>query len=130
MVRLAGGCQHGYATAFSGPLFQSSPRGLPGSLPRGFDPPLAAGESVRGNLPIRRGRSTVRVKCWFNRSGKPFRKAVMAKGKKRLEIIHLVCQETGDQNYTLRRKSGGEKLKLKKYSPRLRRHTVHVEKKK
>lgn len=56
--------------------------------------------------------------------------AVMAKGKKRLEVIHLVCQETGDQNYTLRRKSGGEKLKVKKYSPRLRKHTVHVEKKK
>jgi large subunit ribosomal protein L33 len=54
----------------------------------------------------------------------------MAKGKKRLEVIHLVCQETGDQNYTLRRKSGGEKLKGKKYSPRLRKHTVHVEKKK
>lgn len=55
---------------------------------------------------------------------------VMAKGKKRLEVVHLVCQETGDMNYTLRRKSGGEKLKVKKYSPRLRKHTVHVEKKK
>ena len=54
----------------------------------------------------------------------------MAKGKKRLEVIHLVCAETGDQNYTLRRKSGGEKLKVKKYSPRLRKHTVHNEKKK
>ena len=57
-------------------------------------------------------------------------KSVMAKGKKRLEVIHLVCSETGDQNYTLRRKSGGEKLKIKKYSPRLRRHTLHNEKKK
>ena len=36
----------------------------------------------------------------------------------------------GDYNYVLRRKSGGEKLKLKKYSPRLRKHTTHVEKKK
>jgi large subunit ribosomal protein L33 len=54
----------------------------------------------------------------------------MAKGKKKLEIIHLVCEETGDYNYTLRRKSGGEKLKVKKYSPRLRKHTVHNEKKK
>jgi large subunit ribosomal protein L33 len=54
----------------------------------------------------------------------------MAKGKKRLEVIHLVCEETGDQNYTLRRKSGGEKLKVKKYSPRLRKHTLHLEKKK
>jgi large subunit ribosomal protein L33 len=54
----------------------------------------------------------------------------MAKGKKKLEVIHLVCEETGDQNYTLRRKTGGEKLKVKKYSPRLRKHTLHVEKKK
>lgn len=54
----------------------------------------------------------------------------MAKGKKKLEVIHLVCEETGDMNYTLRRKTGGEKLKVKKYSPRLRKHTVHVEKKK
>lgn len=54
----------------------------------------------------------------------------MAKGKKKLEVIHLVCEETGDQNYTLRRKTGGEKLKVKKYSPRLRKHTVHNEKKK
>jgi large subunit ribosomal protein L33 len=54
----------------------------------------------------------------------------MAKGKKKLEVIHLVCEETGDQNYTLRRKTGGEKLKVKKYSPRLRKHTLHNEKKK
>jgi large subunit ribosomal protein L33 len=54
----------------------------------------------------------------------------MAKGKKKLEVIHLVCEETGDHNYTLRRKSGGEKLKVKKYSPRLRKHTLHLEKKK
>lgn len=50
--------------------------------------------------------------------------------KKKLEVVHLVCEETGDYNYTLRRRSGGEKLKLKKYCPRLRKHTVHVEKKK
>jgi large subunit ribosomal protein L33 len=51
------------------------------------------------------------------------------KGKKK-EVIFLVCEETGDYNYALRRKPGGEKLRLKKYSPRLRRHTWHVEKKK
>ena len=51
-------------------------------------------------------------------------------GKKKLETVFLVCEETGDHNYSLRRKSGGEKLKLKKYSPRLRRHTLHTEKKK
>jgi large subunit ribosomal protein L33 len=54
----------------------------------------------------------------------------MAKSKKKVEVIFLVCEETGDYNYTLRRKSGGEKLKLKKYCPRLRKHTLHVEKKK
>ena len=57
----------------------------------------------------------------------------MAKGgkkKKKVETVHLVCEETGDYNYTLRRKVGGEKLKLKKFSPRLRKHTLHTEKKK
>ena len=55
---------------------------------------------------------------------------LMAKSKKKLEVVFLVCDETGDYNYTLRRKSGGEKLKLSKYSPRLRKHTMHTEKKK
>jgi len=54
----------------------------------------------------------------------------MAKSKKKSEVVFLVCEETGDYNYSLRRKPGGEKLKLKKYSPRLRKHTLHVEKKK
>jgi large subunit ribosomal protein L33 len=54
----------------------------------------------------------------------------MAKGKKRAETVFLVCEETGDHNYTLKRKPGGEKLKLKKYSPALRKHTLHLEKKK
>ncbi len=52
------------------------------------------------------------------------------KRKKKVETVFLVCEETGDYNYTIRRKLGGEKLKLKKYSPRLRRHTVHNEKNK
>ncbi len=58
----------------------------------------------------------------------------MAKGgkgkKKKAETVFLVCEESGDYNYSLRRRPGGEKLRLKKYSPRLRRHTWHVEKKK
>jgi large subunit ribosomal protein L33 len=54
----------------------------------------------------------------------------MAKSKKKVETVFLVCQETGDYNYTIRRKPGGEKLKLQKYCPRLRRRTEHVEKKK
>lgn len=51
-------------------------------------------------------------------------------GKKKAEVVFLVCEETGDYNYSLRRKPGGEKLKLKKYCPRLRKHTLHAEKKK
>jgi large subunit ribosomal protein L33 len=54
----------------------------------------------------------------------------MAKSKKKAESVFLVCKETGDYNYTLRRKPGGEKLSLKKYCPRLRKHTEHAEKKK
>ena len=54
----------------------------------------------------------------------------MAKPKKKREIIHLVCSESGDRNYTIRKKPGTPKLELKKYCPRLRRHTVHTEKKK
>ena len=60
----------------------------------------------------------------------PFRKRLMAKSKKKVEVVFLVCEETGDYNYTIKRKQGGEKLKIKKFSPRLRKHTVHAEKKK
>lgn len=52
------------------------------------------------------------------------------KRKKKVESVFLVCEETGDYNYTIRRKLGGEKLKLLKFCPRLRKHTMHVEKKK
>jgi large subunit ribosomal protein L33 len=52
------------------------------------------------------------------------------KRKKKVETVFLVCDETGDYNYTIRRKGGGEKLKLSKFSPRLRKHTLHTEKKK
>ena len=52
------------------------------------------------------------------------------KGKKKAESIFLVCEETGDYNYTLRRKPGGEKLRLSKFSPRVKKHTMHSEKKK
>ena len=51
------------------------------------------------------------------------------------EYVWLQCTETGDLNYrSLVNTKGGlpEKLKagLKKYSPRLRRHTVHKIKRK
>jgi large subunit ribosomal protein L33 len=54
----------------------------------------------------------------------------MAKSKKKKETVFLVCEECGDYNYTLHRRPGSEKLRLKKYCPRLRRATVHVEKRK
>jgi large subunit ribosomal protein L33 len=54
----------------------------------------------------------------------------MAKSMKKAETVFLVCEETGDYNYTLKRKPGGEKLRLKKYCPRVRKHTWHAEKKK
>jgi large subunit ribosomal protein L33 len=51
------------------------------------------------------------------------------------EFMWLQCTETGDLNYRTRvRIKGGmaEKLKegMKKYSPRLRRHTLHKLKRK
>ncbi len=52
------------------------------------------------------------------------------KKKKKAETVFLVCEETGEHNYIFRRKPGGEKLRLKKYCPRLRKHTWHTEKKK
>ena len=54
----------------------------------------------------------------------------MAKPKKKKEIVFLVCEETGDRNYSLLKKSGTTKLELMKYSKRLRKHTKHIEKKK
>jgi large subunit ribosomal protein L33 len=54
----------------------------------------------------------------------------MAKSKSAYEIVFLACSESGDRNYTIRKKAKGKKLELKKYCPRLRKHTLHVEKKK
>ncbi|MEM9586025.1 MAG: 50S ribosomal protein L33 [Planctomycetota bacterium] len=52
------------------------------------------------------------------------------RSKKKAESVFLVCEETGDYNYTVQRKPGGEKLRLKKFCARLRKHTWHTEKKK
>ncbi len=54
----------------------------------------------------------------------------MAKSKKKKETTFLVCQETGEYNYSMLRKTGGEKLQLNKYCPKLRKVTLHIEKKK
>jgi len=50
----------------------------------------------------------------------------MAKEKR--EYVMLVCEETGDINYYTSRGKLAPKLELKKYNPRLRRRTVHKEK--
>ncbi|GAB4137905.1 MAG: 50S ribosomal protein L33 [Planctomycetota bacterium] len=54
----------------------------------------------------------------------------MAKPKKKKEVVHLVCEDCGDRNYTLLKKPGTPKLSLKKYCRRTRQHTLHNEKKK
>ncbi len=43
--------------------------------------------------------------------------------------IGLKCSECGDINYTTTKnnKTITEKLELKKYSPRLKKHTIHKE---
>ncbi|RFU64669.1 50S ribosomal protein L33 [Peribacillus glennii] len=43
--------------------------------------------------------------------------------------ITLGCTETGDKNYltTKNKRTNPERLELKKYSPRLKRHTLHRE---
>ncbi|AHH08367.1 50S ribosomal protein L33 [Borrelia anserina] len=51
------------------------------------------------------------------------------KGKGAVELIALVCEETGIRNYTTtkNRRNKQEKLELMKYCPILRRHTLHKE---
>ena len=50
----------------------------------------------------------------------------MAKEKR--EHVMMVCQETGDINYYTSRSKLSSKLELMKYSPRLRKRTLHKEK--
>ncbi|WP_416826187.1 50S ribosomal protein L33 [Ectobacillus polymachus] len=44
-------------------------------------------------------------------------------------IITLACTETGDRNYitTKNKRNHPERIELKKYCPRLKRHTLHRE---
>ncbi|QDT51218.1 50S ribosomal protein L33 2 [Symmachiella dynata] len=47
------------------------------------------------------------------------------------EYVWLECTETGDRNYRVQKETrGAERLELKKYCPRLRRHTIHKESRK
>ncbi|GEM00484.1 MAG: 50S ribosomal protein L33 [Bacillota bacterium] len=43
--------------------------------------------------------------------------------------ITLACTETGDRNYitTKNKRENPERIELKKYSPRLKKHTLHRE---
>ena len=52
----------------------------------------------------------------------------MGKNSKR-DIVTLKCTECGDRNYTTtkNRRTVSAKLELKKYCPRLRKHTIHRE---
>ena len=55
----------------------------------------------------------------------------MAKKSEAREIIRVVCTEDGKNYYTTtknKRNTEG-RLELKKYNPRLRKHTLHREKK-
>lgn len=51
----------------------------------------------------------------------------MAKEKR--EYVMMVCSESGDINYYTSRGKATPKLELMKYNPRLRKHTLHKEKK-
>jgi large subunit ribosomal protein L33 len=44
-------------------------------------------------------------------------------------IVTLACTETGDRNYTTttNKKTQSGRLELRKYSPRLKKHTLHRE---
>jgi len=51
------------------------------------------------------------------------------KSKGGVELIALVCTETGLRNYTTKknRRNNPEKQELMKYCPKLRKHTLHRE---
>jgi large subunit ribosomal protein L33 len=55
----------------------------------------------------------------------------MAKKGENREIIRIVCTEDGKNYYTTtkNRRNTTERLELKKYNPRLRKVTLHREKK-
>ena len=47
------------------------------------------------------------------------------------EYVWLECTETGMRNYrVIKETRGTERLELKKYCPKLRRHTIHKESRK
>jgi large subunit ribosomal protein L33 len=57
---------------------------------------------------------------------------VLNMAKESREMVWLQCTETGDLNYRTEIKvaGGAQKVEVKKFSPRLRRHTLHKVKRK
>lgn len=55
----------------------------------------------------------------------------MAKKSEAREIIRIVCTEDGKNYYTTtkNKRNTTERLELKKFNPRLRKYTIHREKK-
>lgn len=53
----------------------------------------------------------------------------MAKKKGNRNIMGLVCTETGERTYITQKNkiNSNEKIQLKKYNPKLRKHTVYKE---
>ncbi len=53
----------------------------------------------------------------------------MAKKKNPAEVYNLICEDCGEPNYVVRMKKEHKGLKLKKYCPKTRTHTMHKTKK-
>ena len=53
----------------------------------------------------------------------------MAKGKNNRELIRLVSTEGTGYFYTTSRKRGRDKIQLKKYDPKLKKHVLFKEEK-
>ena len=46
------------------------------------------------------------------------------KNKDKKEVVFLVCSETGDRNYTIRKKPRSAKIEVKKYSKHLKIYQI------
>ena len=54
----------------------------------------------------------------------------MAKKNQKRKLVGLVSEETGDRIYYTTRRNDGEKISLKKYNPKTRKHETFTETKK
>lgn len=67
--------------------------------------------------------------CYYN-VGKIVYHANEKFGGKEMRVkVTLACTETGDRNYITKKnnRNNQERIELMKYSPRLRKHTLHRE---